>query len=612
MTDAFYYIVAIILAMYKKNLFITLFSFSFILSSCVGVNPTPSEDTTPEDTIEEPKVSKYEDRDVNVHFNNKDEPSKISLRFYDETPNVPYISVEKYYKEFFETELNVTNENDEYRYSIGEEYLAFNPSKNIFSSNSLTSFTSHPGFISTSTKTFVRPDDVVFSDINVRSVNLNKYSINIYEDKKNAYVPLTFLSKIAGGFALYNITYNGSEVYAIDYQGVLGETLTPDSYIGYYDSHNNLRTPRPLDLVNYTYNELCFTFDNLRGYTKQLLFGDEYLLSLGLDGLLTTYHPKIKEFLLSQNKSEYYLGYAALFYGLYDGGHTVNLASFDGFNQALDDYYSYEEFVPLVNEVRERSYGKSCLSASVNASRYNQGILGNYSFKKDPTTKTAYIIFNSFDIDYLAWDKYYKGEGDIPVSTDTFAFVRDCLYKAKEENYENIVLDLAINGGGNSDALNGLIGLFNGAKADFTMLDTFNDYLVTEKFTIDINLDGKYDALDIEEANSFNFNVGVLTSGYSFSCGNLFPATMKNLGYKIMGQTSGGGSCAINVETTADGLIYVRSSYLCLVDDKGENIDGGIEPDYVIDIPKTGSFYDCSNFYNFELVSNYLSNAYQN
>ena len=45
----------------------------------------------------------------------------------------------------------------------------------------------------------------------------------------------------------------------------------------------------------------------------------------------------------------------------------------------------------------------------------------------------------------------------------------------------------------------------------------------------------------------------VETSCSSFSAGNEFPFMMKDAGYKILGEPSGGGSCAIMMNTTDDG-----------------------------------------------------------
>ena len=61
-------------------------------------------------------------------------------------------------------------------------------------------------------------------------------------------------------------------------------------------------TPRSEDMALYNYGQLCFNFDNLRGYTAQLIFGDNNLLTLGLDGLLTKYYPDDIEYAIKKKK----------------------------------------------------------------------------------------------------------------------------------------------------------------------------------------------------------------------------------------------------------------------------------------------------------------------
>ena len=80
----------------------------------------------------------------------------------------------------------------------------------------------------------------------------------------------------------------------------------------------------------------------------------------------------------------------------------------------------------------------------------------------------------------------------------------------------------------------------------------------------------------------------------------------KDLGYKIIGQQSGGGSCAISIESTVEGIAYVRSSHLCFYNDAGQSVDTGVPVDYEIEIKDKGedSFADASDFFNFDLMAN--------
>lgn len=106
----------------------------------------------------------------------------------------------------------------------------------------------------------------------------------------------------------------------------------------------------------------------------------------------------------------------------------------------------------------------------------------------------------------------------------------------------------------------------------------------------------------------YNFNYGVLTSNLSFSCGNLFPSLMKDMGYPIIGEKSGGGACAVQQFVTPEGLQYQLSSARArLTNDKWENIDGGIEPDYIIDL--SGAAPDFSALYDVAAISNYIKDS---
>ena len=602
-----------------KNKRLTVFLTTTLL--LVGCSSSNSGDSSSED------LTPFTSKEVGIYRNPDVVDKNITLRFYEEMPNVPYISVSKYFKEFFNTEMQVKKDGHTYKYSkqyLGGYVLGFDTKQDLFFSNNLAAFNSHPDFKQVTGKSFLNVDKVEVTPAFNRVVDLKSYSIPVHEDAGEAYLPLTFISQFTGGFSLYNVAYNGKDVYVIDYSGELFDSeRTPSTYSStYYEKLSNMSEARPLDLAKYTYNELCFVFDNLRGYTSQLVFGDNNLLSLGLNGLIEKYYPKLKELLISTNKSDYYKGFDVLFNGLYDGGHTTELVDFSEFDAAIAGEID-QTLQPLKDEYSKRVSKKSKVMSSVAIARVmaNQpsgpytlpGYTGKQAYCYVDEYKTAYIGFNSFDVDSEGWDNYYHGKGEVPVSTDTYAFVRSKFYQAKEDGAENVVLDIAPNGGGNSSALSGLIGLVNGAKSFFSINDTFNRFRSTDYYTVDINLDGKGDEADVQEASQFNFNIGVLTSGYSFSCGNLFPSMMKELGYKIIGEKSGGGSCAINITTSADGLLYVHSSWYCLSDGLGNNIDSGVPVDYAIEISDHAvmpNLYDYSKFYDPAVTGTYLSTAY--
>ena len=580
----------------KKSLFITLLTIPALFgTSC-----------------------KDEIRQVNVYRKKGIVDKTISVRFFKDSPNVPYISVPDFYKEFFDTEVTKMHgfktRFDYFYMSPAKEFLCFSTNFDTFQTIGFSSFDNNPNYSTSTGKLYIKFDKAEATDRQVKEIDLTKYGMKLYSRQKEAYVPLTLLSDISGGLSGIDIAYNGKDVYFFDYQGLLGDATNPatfgSEYISVLGNTNESRKP---DLANFSYNELCLVFDNFRGHTKQLVFGDDKLESLGLDKLLSTYHPKIKEYLLSVDKMKYYEGLTALFNGLDDGGHTGLTLSFKALEDAASRN-SEEDFVTLKNVTEQHRLNYTGSRTSFLNSRKNVfdvEITDRQYYFYSPEYKTAFIGFNGFYLDVAGWDNFYNGKGEVPVETDTYAYIRKQVYQAKEDGAENLVLDLTANTGGNSYTLEGILALFNKGQGYINTLDVSGGYTVKESHLIDINLDGKWDELDLQEAEKFDFNVGVLTSDVAFSCGNLFPFNMKELGFKIIGEKSGGGSCAVARDTTADGIPYAHSSYLCLTDKKGDNIDGGVEVDFAIEKEQISDYlYNCDVFFNIETISNYLNNAY--
>ena len=107
----------------------------------------------------------------------------------------------------------------------------------------------------------------------------------------------------------------------------------------------------------------------------------------------------------------------------------------------------------------------------------------------------------------------------------------------------------------------------------------------------------------------------ILTSSYAFSCGNLLPSLLKELGYKTIGEKTGGGSCAIMIGSMPDGAYYVRSSYKCLSDAAGHNIDSGVT--VAVDLlgepteTPVGNIGDYAKFFDVEYVAQVLKDLFK-
>ena len=73
---------------------------------------------------------------------------------------------------------------------------------------------------------------------------------------------------------------------------------------------------------------------------------------------------------------------------------------------------------------------------------------------------------------------------------------------------------------------------------------------------------------------------------------------------------AGGASRAILMQAAADGIPFVHSSYHCLSNAKGDNIDSGVPLDLEIPNYDDQGQADYSKFFDYAYVSEYLSNAY--
>ena len=604
----------------KKNVAILVGLSSLLIASCSITSRTKASDM------------KYETKEVNLYRKKDTIDKKLKLRFYESTPNVPYIGVKEFYEEFFKSSLFLSRSGDTYKYTnLDLGYLKFDISNDVLTMFNLDSFSGHPDSKETSSKTFMINESFATTSKKEKVISLANYRIDLHGDEE-AYVPISLLSSISGGLNGYSVGYNGKDLFVFDNQGYITGVASDYDYYEdlYLDPIIDVNKTRPVDLATFNYFQLCLNFDNFRGYTSQLFFGDNNLLSLGLNGLLEKYYPTIKTLLLSTDKANYLAGMSALFDGLQDGGHTVSLTgSIPAVsNIARPKLMEHEELVDLSRKttlrtvqglVNDDGYTNSKKAAFPDDyGKQGETKKVNY-YKYDSTTQTAYLGFDKFVVNYEQWNKYYtKGmkKEDIPDGdSDTYAFVLNGLNKAVEDNVKNLVLDLSTNGGGNSAALIGIVGLFNNGKCVFETNNLVGGNRNTNLIDVDINLDGVFNQKDIDEAKKFReFKTAILTSPCSFSCGNLLPSMMKELGYKIVGKRSGGGSCAVAQEITADGLIYVRSSYQCLSNSKGENIDSGVPLDYEIEVsysPYEGmpeiTVPNAAKFYDFTKISTYLN-----
>ena len=249
---------------------------------------------------------------------------------------------------------------------------------------------------------------------------------------------------------------------------------------------------------------------------------------------------------------------------------------------------------------------RSCLNALVVAMRnetikkYNEANnteaeFYNVRYSKD--NKYAYFSFDGFT------SFNYFGSGDIPENeqlNDSFYLFVKNLNEAKAKGVKRVIIDDSCNGGGYVTIMGKLLALMSkDNKSEMYISNDNNNSLLKITTRVDSNKDGVYDENDCF-GNDFEFYI--VTSNYSFSCGNAFPFYAQAYGLaRIVGNKSGGGECAVFNYSfpTGQGISYSSPYHIGYynADTKVFSGDeGGAIPNYGI----TDPFF---NIYDVDVVA---------
>ena len=178
-----------------------------------------------------------------------------------------------------------------------------------------------------------------------------------------------------------------------------------------------------------------------------------------------------------------------------------------------------------------------------------------------------------------------------------------------DPNIKNFIVDLSCNSGGTSDVVSAMGGiLYN--DTSIRTIDKRTGEVKVISFKLDKNMDGKFDEKD--DAVKYDLHFAGLTSGVSFSCGNLLPCLMKENGLPIIGATSGGGSCNVELVTTSLGYpVFISAANELIYKDR-TSVDAGAAPNYPIEIGVEQDVnYDFSGFYDIAKLSEYVNSYYK-
>ena len=534
--------------------------------------------------------------------------SEVTLRFYDAMPDVAYISAADFQSIVLPgSVMTVTHTGvGEYTLANADATAVVNIGTDVFVTDQFDAFTNQMGLLQPGMANvyydgmpYVRFKSVTYSPAQATtSLDLGSYGIDIHADGKGAvYFPFATLADLYSDLFYHHAGFNGEKVVAnTSVNEVSLAEIDPD-----YNAPLLARTERPADLVDFNYKELCFAMDHFYGFPGRVQY-NEALKTKGLDRTLEEdieCGPTIKKLLLSNKLSDYMVGMLGLL-GVYFDGHTsmdiTGNAMKKGDTEKYADLYQEYRASVMANE-DVTNFAMSSLGSMMAMIADNQAVstLRPKSYGEDVTYvkkgDTAVCIFDSFnDLNEEAWNNYYEGKGPMPTlentEEDDMVIFLDALQKAAADpEVKNLIIDISANGGGSADVVVAMTSLILG-KSYISQENTLTGQHAMVEYEVDRNFNGVFDEADADVHYDLNF--AVLTSGMSFSCGNLFPSILKDGGVPVMGATSGGGACAIQAMCTADGFCFQISSFrarLSTLD--GKNIDAGITPD--LPIPAEGT-----------------------
>lgn len=510
---------------------------------------------------------------------------------------VPYVCLETYanmvkphlldgyvidvYDDYEDASWYVKDEDDDYVFVV----QAYPKNKSIYCGGSLSSALKE-GKDYSSSSLMVRMDadaEVVRGYEKDGSAYFGNTSYKIYRRDYKTYYPLSLLdSAFASKTGIYHL-YNYNRIIQFDDY----EKLTTFKYL------NNNREMTVFSEMKSYINGSLFNMPNylMEDRANAFIFiMDNYF------GLAHTRNiASMARYYKQQSYYDYFFSndtdkrneafYAAI--GLLDDGHSA--VSEDNSAPWYTKSYSYGG-----THLQEMFKVRSNLS-SLRGQFYTQNNKQVGDILYSNSGKLAFFSFDSFAFD----EEAYEGGNLKPdlYKTDTFfSFIKNFEDIKSKGGVETIVIDVSLNGGGVVGILMKLLALLSkDNEAPMYFMD--DSTLMVEKDVVSVDSNGD-DIYNQKDCYGNDFNFAILTSGYSFSCGNALPFYASKNGYAtIIGQTSAGGECAVDESYLPSGEHFYHSSNLHLgYFDEETNVwegdENGAPVDFEIDYSQ---FYDLEN-----------------
>ena len=599
---------------------------TILFAACTDKQDNPGDNPQPTPVDAGPS---YTDKMVDV---NRDGQlfGKVSLRFYSNMPSVAYISIADFHKVMTGggDAMKVERQGELYQMATRNGTATVDVKADYLNSTTYGGFvdmmwmmspTLVPNAMYDGSKyiKFIKMEyPSTFKPANGVRLDFRKYGIDLHDDGSNVYFPFATLSDIYSDCNFHNSSYHDDLVVV----STKLDTYAINDIDPAHAAKPYQRTEVTADMAKFRYQELCFLFDNLFGYPGRTIMEQNGMGEKGFDATLDVVKngKLVKKLLQSTNNMDFAWGRMAMQYLLEDGGHT-NFEAPTGVPQNIAKAYSnrvmaaasnYPEASAMYNESEKITNEREKLEEKLVKMR-NQAY-GDVLYKANSTKTTGVIIMNSFmKMDKAAWTKYYasaKTDADWQelmknYRKDSFIAFLYGLQQATADGVKNLVLDITVNGGGSCDIVAADVALLRKNRTvQFWSQDALEGQNKIATYHVDSNFDGVFDEKDDTHPkfDCSGMKIGVLCSKVAFSCGHQFPTLMKDYGFPLMGERSGGGPCCIQTMHTADGQNFSISPYRDRCTDKRfANTDAGITP-------TEGYAFDYDHFYDLDFLTTKL------
>ncbi len=144
-------------------------------------------------------TDKFEIKNVNVYREKNKIDKTFPVRLYENKPNVLYVSIKEYFKEFYNTELKINKINDYNVFSKdNNEYIKINSKNNIIGIKDTFKLGHHPDFKENTNKTFLKLESTSSNPSSFKMIDLNKYEMKLYSDDADSFIPFGMLNNLYG------------------------------------------------------------------------------------------------------------------------------------------------------------------------------------------------------------------------------------------------------------------------------------------------------------------------------------------------------------------------------------------------------------------------------